>query len=130
VHQRLQADLGVAEQPRRDRGVEHRTKHEPEVAPHRRHVVVAAVDDLEDRCIREQRRERREVVDGQRIKQPRLAAERGQLEQADLLGVVVQAVGLGVKPDRPAAGEALDELDELVGGANPSSGREGTHGSP
>ena len=76
AHQRLQADLGVTEEPRRDRRIEHRAKREAEVAPQRGDIVVAAVDDLEDRWVGEDRRERREITERERIDQPRRATER------------------------------------------------------
>ena len=106
-----------------------RAKREAEVAPHRRDVVVAAVDHLEDRRVGEDRRERRQVAERQWIDQPRCAAERGQLHEADLLGVVVQAVGLGVDADRAAPDQLVDEVVELIRSAYPSCRLRG-HGSP
>src|SRR5262249_47967484 len=125
----LQAELGVTEESRGDRRVEHGAKREAEVAPERRDIVVAAVNDLEDRRVGEDRRKGREVTERQWIHQARWAAVRRQLEQADLLGVVVQAVGLGIDAEGAAAGELIDERVELLGGAYPS-GRGGVHGPP
>jgi hypothetical protein len=42
---------------------------------------------------------------------------------------VVQAVGLGVEAERAAPGQVVDEIVELVSGANPS-GRGTIHAPP
>jgi hypothetical protein len=125
AHDRLQPELGISEQARRDRGIEQRAKREPEVATHRGHVVVSRVEHLEDRRIAQDRGERRQIEARQRIHQPRPAGVRRHLDQARLLGVVVQAVALDIEPDRLRAGELVDERCELRGGPDP-----GVHSPP
>ena len=109
AHQRLQPELGVTEQARGDRRIEHRAKREPEVATHRRDIVVTAVHDLEDRGIGHDRGERREIAKRERIDQAGPTAERGELDQADLLRVVMQAVALGIDADRTARRQLVGE---------------------
>ena len=70
--------------------------------------------------------ERRQVTERERIDEPRAPAVRRQLEQADLLGIVMQAVGFGVDADRAAARELVDEALEL--GRRPDPGVRG-HGT-
>jgi hypothetical protein len=118
--QRLQPELGIAEEARRDTRVEHRAEREPELAAQRRHVVVPAVHDLDDRCIGKDWPERCEIADRERIDEPRPDAGSGKLQQADLLGVMVQAVALEIEGDRAAALERRDQLVELLGVTDPS----------
>jgi hypothetical protein len=127
--ERLQAELGVAEQAGGDRGVEDGREVDAEVAAHGGDVVVAGVEDLEHRRVGEDRRQRRQIAKGQRIDEPGAALVGAQLDQADLLRVVVEAVALDIDADRAAPRELVDEVPELVGGTDPRIGLR-RHGAP
>ena len=113
--QRLQADLRQPQETRRDHGVEEAGEGEAEVALERGHVVVGAVQDLRDRGVGEDRRQGRRGRGRPGGRQERrLPAVGGELHEADLLHVVVEAVGLAVEGEGPRAREPRREGAELL----------------
>jgi len=128
---RGQADLASPEQARRDHRVEDRGEGEAEVPLERRHVVVGAMEDLDDPGVRQDRGEGGEVANGEGVHQPGVAPVGRQLDEADLFEVVVEAVRLGVEGDRAAALEGAGELRQGLRGADPGGrhGREYTLGA-
>jgi hypothetical protein len=64
--------------------------------------------------------QRGQAADGQGIDEPGLSAPVGDLDQREALGIVVQAVGLGVDGDLADLLQAAGELDEVGLGANPA----------
>jgi len=118
------------EQPRRDHGVEDRGEREAEVALQRRHVVVGAVEGLAQAGVGHGRGEGGEVAEDEGVHEAGLAPVGRDLEEADLLEVVVQAVRLAVEADGAAALQGAGELRQVVRGADPRGrhGREYTLG--
>ena len=76
------------------------------------HIVVGAVEQLQDTGARQRGPEGREVDKRQRVKQVRRLRRR-HLHQAHPLRVVVHAVRLGVDGDAVAALEGAAEVKEL-----------------
>ena len=62
------------------------------------------------------------------IDHPRRSAKRRQLDQADFLRVVVQAVGLGVDGQRPGGFELAGQRVQVVRGPDPEGKRHGRLG--
>ena len=117
-----EAELAAPEQARGDHGVEERGEAEAEVALERRDVVIGPVQDLDEQGIRHGGTERPQVH-RQAVDQEGLAAVGRDLHEADLVPVVVEAVRLGVEPDRAAARERLHQPFELGGAPDPGHGR-------
>jgi hypothetical protein len=116
---RGEADLALPEEARRDHGIEEGGEGEGEVPLERRHVVVGPVEHLDERGIGQGRREGREVAYGERVHEKGLAPVGSELDQADLVEVVVQAVRLGVEADRAAALEGANERGQRLRRADP-----------
>ena len=123
LRHRLQADLGHSQVARGDHGVEEAREGEAEVALQRGHVVVGPVQDLDHAGVGHDRREGREVPQGQGVDEPALAAVGGELHEAHLLEVVVQAVRLRVEGKGAAALEGVGQGLELFGGSDPAGHR-------
>ena len=121
--QGLEADLRPPEEARRDHGVEEAGETEAEVPLQGRDVVVRAVEDLGHAGVGHDRREGGEVVHGERIDEARVAPVRRELDEADLLDVVMQAVGLGVQRQRAGAGERLAQPRQLFDRPYPTGQR-------
>ena len=83
---------------------------------------IGAVEDLDEAGVGHGRRERREVADGERVHQDRLAPVRRDLDEADLLEMVVEAVRLRVEGDGAAALHRAGEPGQGLGGADPGCG--------
>ncbi len=113
--QRGQPDGGVAEQLGADHGVEQVREAEAAVALEHEDVVLGGVEDLADLRGGEHRPERREIrraLHGQRVDQegPVLGAD---LHQADLVEVVIEAVGLGIDGDDRLAEQIVSKRLEI-----------------
>ncbi len=80
-------------------------------------VIVRAMNDFLDGIIHQDFSEGIELLQGYRIDDVDFTAG-GDLNEADLLGVVVEAVGLGIKDDGRLAGHPLYGDIELSGPTN------------
>ena len=111
-----QPDLFDAQQLRRDHGVEHLAAG-PEALPRAQQaqVVVGAVQDQP--LVRQDFDETAEVQLRQRI-DDEVRVSDGELDQADLLRVVVQAVGFGIQRHRTHSAQALHQAPQRRGFAN------------
>jgi hypothetical protein len=78
------------------------------------------VQDLGDVRVGERRPQGREVLHRERVHQDGFAAVGGDLDEADFLEVVVEAVRFGVQADGPTALEGTSELGEGFGGSDPA----------
>ena len=74
--------------------------------------------------VRSWKRSATAVADGEGVHQPGVAPVGRQLDEADLLEMVIEAVRLGVEADRAAALEGAGELRQGLRGADPG----GRHG--
>jgi hypothetical protein len=113
-----QAYRRIAEQLRRDHRVEQIRELEPAVALEHEDVVLGGVEDLADLRRREHGPEWRELggaAERDRIDQVDLPA-RADLDQAGLVEVVVEAVGLGVDGDHLLAEQVVRERIEIRSG--------------
>ena len=72
-----------------------------------REVVVGRVQDEQRARAREDRRQRREIRDGERVDEPDRAVRPGQLQQRQPLRIVMEAVALGVERDLRLGDERL-----------------------
>ena len=122
IEERLEAELEAPAEARRGVRIEDRGEVEGVLALEERDVVLGGVQDLLDRGVREERPERGEVAEGERVDQADGPARVGDLEEADLLVIVVEAVGLGVDRERGGAFERAGEVAQLVGRADPADG--------
>src|SRR6185436_12580012 len=118
LEDRLEAELEASGEPRGHLGVEHRGEVELEVALEEHDVVVGAVEDLLDLRIGHQRGQLREIGEDEGIDQRRAALGVADLEEADLLEVMEEAVRLGVECERTGSGDRADVFAQLPGRAN------------
>ena len=93
---------------------------EPALQVH--HVVVSAVEHLQRHRVGEERSEGLEVGQDERVQEVGPALRVRELDQAEPLGVVVQAVGLGVDGDRRQAPQFASERLGLVRCPDPDRG--------
>jgi hypothetical protein len=85
------------------------------------------VEDLEDARVAHGRAQGGEVPDDQRVHQDGVAPVGRDLEEADLLEVVVEAVRLGVEADDATALEGAGEVGQPIRGARPRGGHGGEY---
>ena len=111
LQQRREAERLVAEELRADGGVDQVRDDEPEVAVEDAEVVVAAVQHLRDRRIAEELAERVEANAAERIDDEVLSPRR-HLNEADLVEVRVQRIGLGIDRDLRIGRHALHRVLE------------------
>ena len=104
------------EEPGDDAVLQHAPERERVVALHAQHVVLGRVQDALPRRIGEQRQQRREP-ERERVHGP-VRRRGGDLQQADLLEVGVEAVALGVQSHPGAAGDVLHAGGELILGVD------------
>jgi len=124
--QHVQAEGPGAEKSGGDRGVEQGGEAEPP-ALELDQVVVARVQDGDDRRCGEHRRERPEVAEGDRVDEPDVARWPGQLDQREALGIVMQAVALGIESDFAGGDETPRDVSEVGSRLDPV-GRAGSDG--
>jgi hypothetical protein len=122
LKERLKAELDPPAEARRRVGVEDRRKLEAEVALQERDVVLCGMQHLFDRGTRQDRAQRSEVAENERVDQTHRSARVGDLENADLPIIVVEAVGFGVDRERGGALERTGEIGQLFWGADPAEG--------
>jgi hypothetical protein len=85
-------------------------------------IVVARVQHEQALRLGEQRRQRPEIWQRERIDQPDAAVRRADLDQRQALGIVMQAVAFGVERQRRRRGQLAHGLREVGGLAGPADG--------
>src|SRR5207248_1293889 len=113
LQQHVEAERLAAQEAGRDGGVEHRGERESVAALEMHQVVVTGVDDERAARVGEERPERREVGQRQRVYQPHGAVRQADLHEREPLRVVVQAVAFGVESDLGGGGQLVDGARSL-----------------
>src|SRR2546422_2144039 len=116
----VEAERGSAQEARRHGGIEERDEPEAVAALEVCQVVVAGVQHGRDPGPGEDPRERREVVEGERVHEPDVARRAGELDQREPLGIVVEAVTLRVEGQLRRPGQPLGGPAEIGGGLEPA----------
>jgi hypothetical protein len=119
LEQRVEAERLAAEEARGDGRVEDGVEGEAEAALEMGQVVVGGVQDQQRTRLGEDRRQRRQIGDGERVDQPDTAVGAGQLQQGQALRIVMEAVALGVERDFRLRGERLRGARERRGVSDP-----------
>ena len=126
LQQLVEAERGDAEEARGEGGVEEGRHREGVQALEVREVIVGGVEHLDDAGIGQAGPQRGQVGEEQRVHQVPLARVGGDLNEAELARIVMQAVRLGVDGHGPRPRERGGETPHVLGGADPA-GRV-THG--
>jgi len=115
-----QPDRLPATDPRGEHRVENRGEGELEIALQGHHVVFGGVKDDLDGRVGQQGAQRAQIVDRQRIDDVVLVAG-GELDQAHLLIIGVQAVGFGVDGQQRVGLQFVDQAHQVASMANRAS---------
>jgi hypothetical protein len=125
LQQGIQAEGGKPQELGTDHGVKDPGEGEDEVSLQGGQVVGGPVEDLDPPGIRAEGRQWREVAHLQGVDEKRLTCVPGQLQQADLLGVTVQAIRFRIQGEGACRSEAVRKRVEIPRRANPARGKVG-----
>ena len=105
-----QAELSLPQQPAREHGVENRARHKVVVLAEKPQIVIRAMHD--EFMLAQRFQERAKVNARQRIDQF-ISVRRGDLDEANLLRVGVEAVSFGIEGNPRGAVEARHQFVQL-----------------